>query len=120
MKRRDLLKTFAAYAIAHWSSAMAPLAASDESKPGELQYLGKPLSFDYAWLKGRARAMAGQPYAVSENTIPHDCEAFAWDQFQAIRYRDEHALWRRDKLRFQVKFFHLGLYYLKQVRMHEV
>jgi glucans biosynthesis protein len=31
-----------------------------------------------------------------------------------------HALWAHDRRRFQVKFFHLGLYYTNPVRMHEV
>src|SRR5690606_23783614 len=36
------------------------------------------------------------------------------------RYRADHALWSRDKGRFQVRFFHLGLFFKKPVQMFDV
>ena len=43
-----------------------------------------------------------------------------WDQYQAIRFRNDHALWADDKLRFQVKLFHLGLFFKRPVHIFEV
>ncbi|MEW6098928.1 MAG: glucan biosynthesis protein D [Pseudomonadota bacterium] len=82
--------------------------------------LGKAQPFDYAWLKGHARALAGRAYQPARNSVPKAIEALDWDQYQSIRFRQDHALWRDEKLRFQAQFFHLGLFYKTPVRMFEV
>jgi hypothetical protein len=85
-----------------------------------LSPLGKPRAFDYAWLKAQARALANEVYQPTANQLPDAVKALDWDQYQAIRYRADHALWAQDRPRFQVKFFHLRLYYRSPVRMYEV
>jgi periplasmic glucans biosynthesis protein len=82
--------------------------------------LGKSQAFDYAWLKGQARALAHSAYQPPVSHIPDAVKALDYDQYQAIRYRADRALWARDRLRFRVKFFHLGLYYQSPVRVYEV
>jgi glucans biosynthesis protein len=82
--------------------------------------LGASQTFDYAWLKGQARALANAPYRPPPTHLPDPVQALNWDQYQAIRYRPDHALWARDGRHFQVKFFHLGLYFKTPVRMYEV
>ncbi len=93
----------------NWTEAVAAL------KP-----LGAPQPFDYAALKGQARAMAAKPYETFTGKLPPSVEKLDWDQWQAIQFREDHALWGEDKLRFQAKFFHLGLFHKKPVRMYEV
>jgi glucans biosynthesis protein len=88
--------------------------------PTTLSPLGKSQVFDYAWLKGQARALPNATYQPPLSHIPDAVKALDWDQYQAIRYRADHALWANDRRRFQVKFFHLGLYYQSPVRMYEV
>src|SRR5947208_713136 len=56
MHRRDLLKASAALALAK----LSPQAFAAEAAASTLKTLGGPQTFDYAWLKGRARAMAAQ------------------------------------------------------------
>ena len=85
-----------------------------------LSPLSPPQSFDYAWLKGQARALANAVYQPPVSHIPEAVQALDWDQYQAMRYRADHALWAQDRRRFQVKFFHLGLYYQSPVRLYEV
>ena len=46
--------------------------------------------------------------------------ALDWDQYQAIRFRPEHALWADGDGRFKARFFHLGLYFRHPVRIYEV
>ncbi len=82
--------------------------------------LGKPQRFDLAWLKGQARALAAVPYKAPTNKLPADIAALNWDQYQAIRFRPEHALWADTKQRFKVELFHLGLFFKRPVRMYEV
>jgi glucans biosynthesis protein len=118
MQRRELLKTAGALALAGTPACMAlrPVFAAE---PG-LRHLGKPQPFDYAWLKGQARALSGEPHREATHAIPPEVEKLDWDQYQTIRYRADHALWARDRTRFQVRFFHLGLFFKKPVQMFDV
>jgi periplasmic glucans biosynthesis protein len=117
MDRRDFLR-----AVAALTAAGLPLPSLFAAEPATttLSPLGPPRAFDYAWLKGQARALANGVYHPPMSHIPDAVKALDWDQYQAIRYRADHALWARLRRRFQVKFFHLGLYYLSPVQMYEV
>ncbi|MGB7481450.1 MAG: glucan biosynthesis protein D [Burkholderiaceae bacterium] len=117
MQRRDFLKASAALAAAGFPAAPL-LAAAGTASP--LQFLGEARTFDYAWLKGYARQYAQQPYRAPESHIPDEVKRLDWDQYQAIRYRPGHALWAGDKLRFEARFFHLGLFFKSPVQIFEV
>ncbi|MFT4045996.1 MAG: glucan biosynthesis protein D [Solimonas sp.] len=114
MNRRDLLKSAAAGfpAAAAWFKQMAQ---ADELSP-----LGKPQPFDYATLKGRARARAAQPYQAPPDTLPPPIASLDWDRWQSIRFRDEHSLWRDQPLNFQARFFHLGFTTRTPVHLYEI
>jgi periplasmic glucans biosynthesis protein len=118
MQRRDFLRACAALTVAGLPlpnpGAAAPAATT------ALSPLGPPQTFDYAWLKGQARALATSAYQPPVSHIPEAVKALDWDQYQAIDYRADQALWAQDRRRFQVRFFHLGLYYQSPVRMYEV
>ncbi|HXH13259.1 MAG TPA: glucan biosynthesis protein D [Alphaproteobacteria bacterium] len=118
MYRRDFLRALAVLSAAGLPFAGRRAAASAATTP--LGHLGPPRPFDYAWLKGQARALASQPYQPPLHRVPAVVQTLDWDQYQAIRYRPDHALWAWDRRRFQVKFFHLGLYYQTPVRIYEV
>lgn len=117
MHRRNLLKASAALTLAGYSAT--PLLAAG-SAPSRLKKLDKGEPFDYAWLKGRANDLARKPYHLAARPVPPEVAAMNWDQYQSISYRDDHALWADDKLRFRVKFFHLGMYANQSVKIHEV
>ncbi|HEX8986398.1 MAG TPA: glucan biosynthesis protein D [Rhodocyclaceae bacterium] len=104
MKRREVLKAAAALGIAgRWMDA-----AAEETR------------FDYAWLKGQARALAARPWQAPAGHLPASVARLDWDGYQAIRFRPSRALWAGDGLRFRLEFFHLGLFYKTPVRLHEV
>ena len=42
---------------------------------------------------------------------PPQLPGLTWDQYEALRFRPDHALWADTDLPFQVQFFHLGIYY---------
>lgn len=113
MRRRELLKA-STYAFAGISLLPRPLfaaaAATSASTP----------RFDYAALKGQARALAAQPYAAPKQPVPPSIAHLGWDEFQSIRFRPERALWAGGSSRFQLQFFHLGMQFRRAVRMHEV
>ncbi len=116
MRRRDFLKSSAALAAGY---PLFDLLAGREALAAP-KTLGKAQPFDYAWLKGHARALAGQFYRPPVSHIPDRVRDLNWDQYQAIRFRPDHALWVKDGLRFRTEFFHLGLYFKTPVQMYEV
>ncbi|HZP92466.1 MAG TPA: glucan biosynthesis protein D [Burkholderiales bacterium] len=118
MQRRDLLKASAALALI--GLPIPGLFAADPHSGTRFKLLGKPQAFDYAWLKGRARALAGAAYQPPASHIPDEVKNLDWDRYQSIGYRADRALWAGDDLRFRVMFFHLGLYFQSPVRMFEV
>ncbi|CAN5455146.1 glucan biosynthesis protein D [soil metagenome] len=93
--------------------------ASDAEAVG-LESVGQTVPFDYAILKGQARALSEKPYKAPSNNLPKAIEQLDWDQYQSIRFQKDHALWRDDPLRFRAQFFHLGLFFKSPVRMHEI
>ncbi|WP_066341176.1 glucan biosynthesis protein [Azohydromonas lata] len=110
-----LHRALAAEAAAPKTAAAATPAAAAASTLTPAQ------PFDYAWLKGLARTKAAAAYKAPAENLPREVAALDWDQYQAIQYRDDHALWANDAdSNFRLKFFHLGLFFKSAVRMHEV
>jgi periplasmic glucans biosynthesis protein len=121
MQRRDWLKAAAALAAAGVPLSRALPAAGMGSAPNSgRKVLGKPQPFDYAWLKGRARTLAGAEYQPPSGSLHPDVAKLDWDGYQAIRYRDSQQLWTNGDSRFRAAFFHLGLFFTTPVHLHEV
>ncbi|MDM0112848.1 glucan biosynthesis protein D [Variovorax sp. J22R133] len=116
MQRRTFLGAAGAMAATGCSNILVSPAA----QAAGLQPLGASQPFDYAWLKGTASAMAGKPYTQHGRPLPADVAALDWDQYQSIQFKPDHAMWNDQKLKFQIKLFHLGLFFKRPVRMHEV
>lgn len=110
MHRRNVLKTLAALAATPLVSPPLPAFAPPASAS----------SFDYAALKGQARALAGSPYRPANPPLPESLATLDWDRHQSIRFRPEHALWADADSRFRLEFFHLGRAYRTPVRLHEI
>lgn len=110
MKRRDFLLQ-STFALAGLPLLRGRWALADTSTAQR---------FDYAWLKGHARALADHAYAAPAQQIPQAVADLGWDEFQAIGYRPERALWANTHSRFQAQFFHLGMQFRRPVRMHEI
>lgn len=82
---------------------------------------GSQLSrFDYAVLKGHARALAGQPYHAPDRDLPESLAHLSWDGVQAIRFRSTRSLWYAKPSRFRVQFFHRTPLFKDRVRLAEV
>ena len=111
MHRRKLLQ-----ALAACGALLAPrLPYATLLKP-----LGEPQPFDYAWLKGRARALAAAPYQPPPDTLPAALAGLDYDQYQSIRFRPDHALWGEEKRRFRVQLYQPGRSFKRPVQIHEV
>lgn len=120
MERRDFLKTLGIVGGALLPVAPGLVRAMTHPDISR-QAIGKAQHFDYAWLKGQARHLAGQPYQSPKITLPKAIQDLSWDQYQSIRYKADKAIWADDPgATFRLQFFHLGLHYHTPVKMYEV
>jgi periplasmic glucans biosynthesis protein len=117
LRRRFLKRGAAALSVAAVGASLPALPAA--RAPG-VRRLGAPRPFDYAGLKGIARARAAATYQPPPRELPRALAHLTWDRWEAIRYRDDHSLWAGDDLRYQIRFAHLGFDVVTPVRMYEV
>jgi periplasmic glucans biosynthesis protein len=114
MRRRQLL-------LRALALAAAPLAGTMlRHTPAYAGALGEPQPFDFAVLKGHARALAQAPYQPPSTELPPALAKLGYEAFEAIRYRPSRGLWSGERLDFQLQFFHRGYKFTKRVRMFEV
>jgi len=78
-------------------------------------------AFDFADVAARAEALASQPYRNLSPKPPAELLALTYDQVRDIRFRPARALWRADRLPFELMFFQVGgKYHVRSVRVNEV
>lgn len=108
--RREFLKS-SALLTALFALSNRALAAEPA---GELR------PFDYAWLKGQARAMAGRPFKPAPKVLHQRLIDMSYDNYQALRFRRDQALWGKEDRGFRVEFFHMGRGFAEPVAIHEI
>jgi glucans biosynthesis protein len=119
MRRREFLHSTVAVSTVTAAGLNISLAAdSNASKATAAR--GPAQAFDYALLKGRARALAASPYKGPPNPPPKSLIDLTYDQYQAIRFRRDQALWAREQRGFRLEFFHLGRGFKEPVEMYEI
>lgn len=102
-----LLSTLSTTGLA---SAAAPAAGRGPAQP-----------FDYAVLKGKARAMAGKPYEPPGRLAPKALMDLGYDEYQSIRFQRDEALWADlPDGNFRLEFFHMGRGFKEPVHMYEI
>ena len=67
-----------------------------------------------------AKELASRPQPRPAFVLPKALKDLTYDQTRDIRFNPDRALWRADKLPFEIQFFHLGGYFDQPVRVHEV
>jgi periplasmic glucans biosynthesis protein len=109
LNRRNFLQASAALPLAA-STANGFLApARAESAP-----------FDRAIIRQMAREAASKPFKAADSKLPDNLKDLDYDHYRAIRFLPDHALWRGEKLPFEVQFFHRGFFYANRVDIYEV
>jgi glucans biosynthesis protein len=124
VRRREILKTALVLAtgqlsrapLAGAAAAAAPTAPASPTATGT----GPAKAFDYAWLKGQARFLAGNPYQASKDILPPTMGALNYDQYQSLRFRTDRSLWGDAGLPFRLQFFHVGRGFAQAVHLFEV
>ncbi len=77
-------------------------------------------AFDLDDVALKAKQLAAQPFQKPEGRQPKALQQIGYDRYRDIRYKADRALWRAEKLPFELQFFHQGLYYDRPVRISEV
>jgi len=77
-------------------------------------------TFDRAIVRQMARELASKPFKAADEKLPDNLADLDYDHYRAIRFLPERALWRGEKLPFQVQFFHRGFFYKNRVDLYEV
>ena len=101
------------------AAAVLPLASSTA---GGLAWPARaaPAAFDPSIVRQIARDAAGKPFKAPDTKLPDSLKNLDYDHYRAIRFLPERALWRGEKLPFEVQFFHRGFYYAPRVDIYEV
>src|SRR5262245_10367409 len=77
-------------------------------------------AFDLTDVAKRAEEQARAPFRPPVGEVPEWLTQITYDQWRDIRFRPDRALWKDQKLPFQVQFFHPGLFYDRTVKIHVV
>ena len=56
----------------------------------------------------KAQALAGRPYQAPVIRMPPELRDLDYDQYRDIRFKPEKAIWRAEKLPFELMMFHQG------------
>jgi len=67
-----------------------------------------------------ARELAQKPFRPPETGLPPPFDALSYDRYRAIRFNPERALWRGQRLPFEVQLFHRGFLYNSRVDIFQV
>lgn len=71
-------------------------------------------------MANHAEQLAAKPFQDPRGHVPNWLLELDYDQWRDIRFRQESALWRDQNSRFQVQFFHPGLFYDRTVGINVV
>ena len=127
VRRREILRTALVLAAGQLTGAdlVDAAAAAPAPQPAAPQSAaatgsGPAKRFDYAWLKGQARFLAGSAYQTSKDALPASMATLSYDQYQSLRFRSDHALWGDAGVPFRLQFFHVGRGFAQPVHLYEV
>ena len=80
---------------------------------------GEGAGFSFAAVCESARSLAARDFQPVQNTdLPEAMKKLTYDEYQMIRYRPEHNLWKDDHMRFEVQFIPRGYLYQDPVKIH--
>jgi len=82
---------------------------------------GEGSGFSFTTARELARSLAAKDFQPERNAdLPEALKNLTYDQYQAIRFRPEHSLWKDDHVRFTAQFFQRGYLYQDPVKIHVI
>ncbi len=118
MDRRDVLKLSAGFAAALFLARRAVSVSFAE--PLAALPMGESAPFPEDTVIENARRLSQAPYVPPQDTVPAAYKDLNYDQYRAIRFRKDLALWAGDNLSFTAEFFSAGYIYLTPVQIFVV
>lgn len=109
MNRRSFLQAAASLTLASRATGALIAHAGAQAMP-----------FDRSVVRQLARETASKSYKAPDTKLPDNLKKLDYDHYRQIRFLPAHALWRDEKLPFQVQFFHRGFFYEPRVDIYEV
>jgi glucans biosynthesis protein len=76
--------------------------------------------FAPAQVREMARALAARPYEAPDENLPDALKSLDFDQYRAIRFLPERALWRGENRGFEAQPLHRGFLFKSRVDLYEV
>jgi glucans biosynthesis protein len=104
----------------HPGTRLAPRVAAFAVAAAALLPLAAVQAFGFNDVSTRAKQLAGQAYQRPDTSLPQAIQDLGYDKYNAIKYRSERAFWAKDKLPFELQFFHEGEYYNQPVKINEI
>jgi glucans biosynthesis protein len=77
-------------------------------------------AFGFDDVGARASSLAARPYKPAVVNLPTELRELDYDAYRDIRFRPEKALWRSEKLPFELMFFHQGRTVPEPVRINVI
>ena len=77
-------------------------------------------AFDFDDVATRARDLAAAAYKAPASTLAPELRDLDYDAHRDIRFKPESALWRKEKLPFELMFFHAGRSFQDPVRINTI
>ena len=111
VRRRDVLAGMALSPLL----GVLPTRGQEADVPVHTTHLGEPAPFNASLVRKLAQKLASRKYAPPTLVLPKELENLTYDQYRDIRFRPDQAIWRDEKLPFQMHMFHTGFYYKEPV-----
>src|SRR3954451_13834706 len=108
LNRRRFLQAAVALPLAAGATDLATPAHADAA------------AFDRSIVRELAREAAKKPYKAPDTKLPDNLKDLDYDHYRQIRFLPERALWRGERLLFEVQFFHRGFFYAPRIDIYEV
>jgi glucans biosynthesis protein len=92
VNRRDFLQVSVALPLVASSARGLFTPANAQAAP-----------FERSSVRQLARDAAGKPFKAPDSKLPDNLKDLDYDRYRAIRFLPDRALWRGEKLRFEVQ-----------------
>jgi glucans biosynthesis protein len=93
------------------------LPGTSQAEPAKTD---QPEGFTRQEVVDKARQLSQTPFVPAQGEVPQSLLDLSFEAWHDIRYRPEKALWKKEKLPFQIRFFHPGLLYDRLVAVNIV
>lgn len=113
MNRRNFIKLASSVSLAAafagksgWAQGIEPAAVDPDE-----------IVFTEQWLFTKAQNLARAPYEAPKLQLPPELTNLNNQQYQAIQYKADSAVWKNEPLTHQLQFFHTGFQYKTPVEI---